>query len=431
MSEKQFDHIENRIREAAENSVPDYDEHAWELMEDRLNKEDNKKPLFLLWVIALLLVSITAGGIYFWIGNGNEKFAAEKEQQGTAQSLTNQDNIKNVSIAPDSNLIAPGSSKSRQDQLNNLGTIIAGRPPSFSKHTNTTSSQINNRKKILGVVRNGKLSSETIVPEIDTDKELVIDTQFETLIPFEKEERTEKVKITNDIKNDSLQTVDSKVLNANKDSASSKPVKKNIRKSSRFYLLAALGADAGSVKLMSFKNNEITPKYGIGIGYQISKRFSVQTGFYASWKKYIAGPGDYNYKAGSYWSTVKMIKVDASCLVYDIPLTIRYDLIQRPSTTYFATAGLSSFIMKKEEYNYHYTRNNMYYQSQKSYTGNKAFVSVFNLSAGIEKSITPALSLLAEPSVSIPLAGIGEGYVKLYSTALQFAIKYKPAKRKK
>lgn len=429
MSEKQFDHIENRIREAAENSVPDYDEHAWELMEDRLNKEDNKKPFFLLWAIALLLVSITAGGIYFWIGNGNEKFAAEKEQQGTAQSLTNQRNIKDVSIVPDSNLIAPSLSKTRQDQLNNLGTIIAGGQPSSNKHT--TSSRISKPKNVLPVIRKGKLSSRTIVPKMDTNRELVIDTESVALEPFEKADRTENVKIASNIKKDSLQTVDSKVVNANQDSTLSKPAKKDIRKSNRFYLLAALAADAGSVKLMSFKNNEITPKYGIGIGYQISKRFSVQTGFYASWKKYIAGPGDYIYKAGSYWTTVKMIKVDASCLVYDIPLTIRYDFIQRPSTAYFATAGLSSFIMKKEEYNYHYTRNNMYYQSQKSYTGNKAFFSVFNLSAGIEKRITPTLSLLAEPSVAIPLAGIGEGNIKLYSTALQFGIKYKPGKRKK
>jgi len=192
-----------------------------------------------------------------------------------------------------------------------------------------------------------------------------------------------------------------------------------------------LCSDAGSVKLLSFKNNEITPKYGIGIGYQLNKRWSIQTGIYASWKKYIAGPGDYNYKAGSYWTTVKMIKVDASCLVYDIPLTLRYDFIQKPSTIYFATAGLSSFIMKKEDYNYHYIRNNIYYQSKRSFTGNKAFLSEFNVSAGVEKKITSAVSLLAEPSVAIPLAGVGDGGVKLYSTALQLGLKYKPAKRRK
>jgi hypothetical protein len=39
MSKKQFDHIENRIREAAENSEPPFDEMAWSRMDALLNKE--------------------------------------------------------------------------------------------------------------------------------------------------------------------------------------------------------------------------------------------------------------------------------------------------------------------------------------------------------------------------------------------------------
>jgi len=73
----------------------------------------------------------------------------------------------------------------------------------------------------------------------------------------------------------------------------------------------------------------------------------------------------------------------------------------------------------------------VYYQTTKSYTGNKTFLSQFNLSAGVEKSITPSLSLLVEPSLALPLAGVGEGSVKLYSTALQFGIKYNLPKRRK
>ena len=39
MSKKQFDHIENKIREAAENSEPAFEEQAWDKMEAKLNKE--------------------------------------------------------------------------------------------------------------------------------------------------------------------------------------------------------------------------------------------------------------------------------------------------------------------------------------------------------------------------------------------------------
>ena len=44
MGKKQFDYIEDRIREAAENSEPAFDEYAWTRMEARLDKENNKKP---------------------------------------------------------------------------------------------------------------------------------------------------------------------------------------------------------------------------------------------------------------------------------------------------------------------------------------------------------------------------------------------------
>ncbi len=431
MSEKQFDHIENRIREAAENSEPDYDEYAWELMEDRLNKEDNKKPRFLLWALALLLVCITGGGIYWWPENGNEKFVKENEQQVADKTLPVKPNTNSVSIIPDSNLTSSGSLKTEQQQLNNSVDVVAGKQGFGTQNNNTAGSQMNQPKKLIRAVQKGRLSAKAIVPAIDTENELANITESLKVDTAEIAGRTEDLIIFSDTRKDSLQMLDKAIVKVDKDSADNKPAKKNNEKLSRFYLLAAAGADAGSVRISSFKHSGITPKYGIGIGYQVNKRLSVQTGFYASWKKYIAGPKDYNYKAGSYWTTVNMIKVDASCLVYDIPLTLRYDFIQKASTSYFATAGLSSFIMKKEEYNYHYTRNNMYYQSQKSYTGNTAFFSVFNLTAGVEKKITKEVSLLAEPSIAIPLAGVGEGSVKLYSAALQIGIKYKPAKRRK
>jgi hypothetical protein len=87
--------------------------------------------------------------------------------------------------------------------------------------------------------------------------------------------------------------------------------------------------------------------------------------------------------------------------------------------------------MKQEDYNYHYMHNNIYYVTPKTYTGNKNLFAVFNLSAGIEKKISSSFSVLAEPSVGIPLGGVGEGSVKLYSTALQLGLKYSPSKKRK
>jgi hypothetical protein len=79
---------------------------------------------------------------------------------------------------------------------------------------------------------------------------------------------------------------------------------------------------------------------------------------------------------------VQLTKVDASCLVYDIPLTLRYTISQKPTTGFYATAGISSYIMKQEDYKYYYIRYNMPHEASKTYTGNKDLFSVLNLSAG-------------------------------------------------
>jgi len=76
--------------------------------------------------------------------------------------------------------------------------------------------------------------------------------------------------------------------------------------------------------------------------------------------------------------------------------------------------------------NYYYTYNNNYYEKARSYTGNKNLFSVLSISAGIEKKLGPRFSFLAEPYLSFPLAGVGEGSVKLYSAGLQIGLKYSP-----
>ena len=87
--------------------------------------------------------------------------------------------------------------------------------------------------------------------------------------------------------------------------------------------------------------------------------------------------------------------------------------------------------MKKEDYYYYYIRYNTPHESAWSYTGNKNLFSILNLNLGLEKKISPVFSLLFEPSISIPLAGIGEGKVKLFSTSFQAGLKYQPLNKVK
>ncbi len=441
MSEKQFDHIENKIREAAENSEQPFDEHAWSLMEAKLNKKD-RRYRFLFWLLPLGIFLVAGGGYFlFNIDKGTEK-GIESQQQFSDNTIIKPGQLaKDVSLTADSGTSSVAqnakvrtvkksspiiSQISEADQLHNATSHKKKKPAeAFKKIKSSTKGRLTTSNS-SGIAGDTEDVTTTVAGTDITNEKLL----------YQQADKTKWNKTAITLK-DSLKqiiTLKEEPVKNNPDTNVTPVKKKNEatkNKPARFYLLASLGADVGSVKLLTFNNSKITPKYGIGIGYHLNKKISLQTGFYASRKKYIAGPDDYNPKAGSYWSQVSILKVDAACLIYDIPLTIRYDIVQRPTTSYYTTAGISSFIMKREGYDYHYLRNGNYYKANSTYTGNKNFFSVFNLSAGVEKKIGRNFYIQAEPSLSIPITGVGEGKVKLYSAALQIGLKYQPLKKHK
>jgi hypothetical protein len=474
MSKKSFDHIENKIREAAANSEPDFDEFAWSKMETLLDKEKGNKRRYIFWWFLLPLLFLGTGSAYlFFKHKPNEKIAVNNKGQNFPETKSAQIKTTEILSAKDAEKTTIAVKKIMPEKTIHSETEYAESQAAGNSRDIKPANGIGKKIIPVKIIHSEAeyAESQTKAGNNKNHKDGNISTLFlkekDTKIKFSKKGKlsfvlkapaAELIKDTtvyedngNDIsvtgplnindtpgKKNNLSVNDSLVKKQPlKDTSQILASNKNTDKKTKvksphsFYLLAAAGADAGSVKLLSLKNSTVTARYGVGIGYQFSKRLSLQTGFYAGRKKYIAGPGDYKAKQGSYWSTVQIVKVGASCLIYDIPITIRYNFLQKPATIFYTTAGISSFIMKKEDYNYHYFRNYIYNQSSWSYTGNKNLFAVFNFSAGIEKKLSHNFSIQAEPSISIPLSGVGDGRVKLYSTALQVAIKYQLSKKNK
>jgi hypothetical protein len=95
----------------------------------------------------------------------------------------------------------------------------------------------------------------------------------------------------------------------------------------------------------------------------------------------------------------------------------------------YATAGAASYIMKKEKYDCTYRYYNNIYEYEWNYSGNKHLFSTALFSVGIEKPVSSKFSLLLEPSLSIPLSGVGDGKMKIYSSSALLGIKYYPFKK--
>lgn len=202
-------------------------------------------------------------------------------------------------------------------------------------------------------------------------------------------------------------------------------IKKEESKSSvgsKFSLNLFFGPDISGVSIDNPGRLEM--QYGIGASYALSKRFSIRTGFLAGSKKYTADSADYHL----HYSISNLQKVDADCYVYEIPLTLVYNFPSTKKHNWFLSGGLSSYLMKKETYEYYY--KNSWGQPQsysRTYKNeNSHLFSVINISGGYQYHFTDRLSVMAEPYIKLPGSGIGAGKVKLKSSGVLFSIGYKP-----
>jgi hypothetical protein len=473
MKEKQFDHIENRFREAAQEYEQPFDEQSWSRMEQLLDKEERKRPPF-LWIVPALMV-LMLGGFFLYRSYNNKEQKITKDQPASTLQVSNQTTDvavkeKTVDINNSSNETNNNPEENKTiNEIKNIATVNNSSPAQITSIDNNDNSQNTTeklaskqkiKKRFTAVTQSGEIVSTETRRKKNSRKSAghskasvktsiaanqlteAVDPSESTTSNYVKEvvaieEKTKTLSMSETIANNDIEKTEEKTSDkvsvALKDSTVKKKEETTVKKTTDqdkkkknhgFYVLLAGGVDFSSVKLFSFKNNPVVPRFGAGVGYRLNDRWSLQTGFYMSSKKYIAGPGDYKASAGSYLSSVDIIKVDANCLIYEIPVTVRYDFIRKQSMRLYSTAGLSSYLMKKEKYVYDFLYNSYPYQGKYDYTGNKSLFAVLSLSAGIEKDISSRISLLAEPIVNIPLGGVGEGKVKLYSTGLQLGVKY-------
>lgn len=437
MSKEPFDHIEDRIREAAENSLPAFNGEAWAAMNTLLDKEYERKPrrrIFLL-LVSSLTVLMLATVFYFFIrdadSNRHTKNDSEKASPtGKVSNLTNQTD-------PDLSVTSRGTADETHTNITNQEhqdtPECASRGTTIRKADNTIDTLKKNTGKVfsLSVKRRRQIHTVdirgssiqlpltgTLIDRTDKSTEKITPSNDQKIIEkiIEKEKSPDRLK-------DSA-AVPASVADSQPQAASKEEVKaqQKRRSSHGLYIAGYGGADNNSTGIL---NNGITTVHaGIGVGYRLNDRISLQTGFYAGKKKYKAGAGDYYVKPGSYLSTVDITQINADCDVFEMPLAVRYDLLRRKNYFLYGMVSSSSYIMKKEYYNYHYIKNGTSTTAGWDYTGNRHLFSVVGISLGYEQKISERFSLLAEPYIKGPLSGIGEGKVKLYSAGLLLGAKF-------
>jgi len=292
-----------------------------------------------------------------------------------------------------------------------------------------TGEDLADKKKPIAVKTDSKLKVNITVPATDNDETVTTATvsteNKDKMITREETKVVDKEPVKDSVK----PAEDKKLIATNKKPVSPSDKKKSENKfRNNFGLTFSVGPDVSFVKLNNAGKTTLT--YGAGISYGFAKRFTARAGFYVSKKVYEASPDQYHTPGGNY---PYLTDVDAKCNIYEIPVSLSYSFGQRKKHNWFGSVGLSSFIMKKEDYVYNYKTpaGQTYSYAYAASNENKHYFSVLNLSGGYQYKFNNWLSMQAEPYLQVPLGGVGAGKIKLNSAGVLFTVTVKPFARKK
>jgi len=454
----QSENFDKKIKDSLSQRPPGNDNPAWDKMEPLLDKhmpvekKDRRRIFFILFLFLLL----GGGGFLIWKnsnGDKNNVTAIESQSKNpdpTAIGSTKDNNSdtnnptgvttnaenKNISEKnpvdlndqPVSDLQKrkiPGNSSSSSPIYNNPEFVTID--PSVTK--------IKKQKEIKNTIAANPTDNTNIKADNEKKPETIEDAGKTEANPVSVD-KNEPVKP--EIQKPVTENKTGEQKPETKETQPSTTKKSDLQKQKgqrsffdNLFFSVSAGPDFSSVGFHS--PGKIKLAYGAGLGYKISDKFSIRTGFYSARKVYTADPKDYDppYNVAQYYPNLKY--VDANCKVYEIPVMIDYTISNNKKGSWFVSGGVSSLIMKEEEYDYYFKPN--YSPTYITYTRtikdqNKHYFSQLNLSGGYTRNINNNISLRAEPYVKFAMQGIGFGKVDLNSSGVLFSAIIKPFAKK-
>ncbi len=437
----QDEQMDDMIRAAADQHHPTYNNMAWEKMQAKLDtqlpqKERNRK---LLWIFLLFIV---AGGAFYIGRYYNTKPTSNATLSSTVPAKTSNNLIQDK--------LQPASQNAQQ--INNIGNsstnptisntvgvstmaVSDNEKDDYNKPTSSKLMQGKTRTRIksAGIAEDKTDQGDNSMVKAEEPTKEEIQVQSPVLIASSGEEKTVPTKNDSVISKDEVKATEKSIV----ETASFKKIKQN-KKSSSNNLLGNLGLSFSVGPERSYVSKETAGAtsfiYGVGLAYNFGKRITISSGFYASKKLYSADSAYYKIPSGFFPNNYRVNSIDANCKVYEIPLNLHYRFGNNPKHQWLAGAGIASFLMKKETYDYDYKYGSGTMNYHKSYSiknENKHWLSVITISGGYQYQLNRQLSFSAMPYLKLPLSGVGFGNVKLNSAGILFTGTVKPFSRKK
>lgn len=446
MNDKQFDPLENRLRQAAEQFEPTYDEADWEAMEKLLDKKNNKKRHLIFWwlpdvlMLSLMAVLMNQMKVERVLPETTSKAIIAKSIQKEKPELkpTQVDNYyqqeyenknikENVQINTRYNHEKNTHHTTKKQKLQIHQTTTGNlKDIASEKYTQLKELNLSTSNPVAGHLVNVAPKPSTI--QNKNLEPLSADTHKAGFTAATSADSTgskqEEVQKPNSANNsiitgisDTLQQSDtiglpfhvreSKII-SDTNSATHISSQKG-----HFFITPIFGMEKSGVKGSSL--GATGNIYGAFAGYQWHKNWRARVGFLLTDKNYSGGSGIYKLPPDSYYRDIT--DFIAICEIIEIPLLVSYQFGHGKKSNWMISAGPVTSIMKSEEYHYHYISNTggIGYGAKYYTTGRVDWFSAFRISPSYEYLIGKRFSISAEPFLQLPLTGVGQGSVKLYS----------------
>lgn len=168
-------------------------------------------------------------------------------------------------------------------------------------------------------------------------------------------------------------------------------------------------------------NPTLSQNVGLIYTQPIYNNWSISAGILYARKNYQSAYAFYSPKNPPAMSQLPE-QVTANCDVLDIPIIANYKIGNFKGLNFVASAGVSSYIMLREKYEFEALSNRGYGSTTSAVYEirgeNTHFLSIADLSMTLEKRVSNKVSVGLRPFIKVPLTGIGYGQTKLESKGL-------------
>lgn len=432
--------LDRLSREAAGRYAPP-GKANWQALSEELDRvmpvTEEKKRRFLFWWLFPLLVA--GGAAVHWMSNRQEAPQPVENTVALTQlpAITGTDHPVKVAdtkeaVTANENLAQKNASTISVTKQVSSSPILSGTKKEQNDHPFNEKSLRNSNSRNNNQQSNGQIDPLTRVQPAGNQESPVRSlkaTQETTTDPLILAQKTEQGSpVTPTSETDSSAAVTNP--NSNPATETNAPVVTVKRPSGKGFSYAlVLGVDKSTVKFR-YGNS---PGINIGIlaGYHISNRWSVHTGAIYTQKNYKVAGADFTAPKGTWISYYKLEDVTGYCRMWEVPLLARYTMGHTANKSSFLSAGLSSYFMTSENYDYFYYYNGQPVTRNSSLnSSDKHVLSIVHLSAGFEKPLSKKWSIQVEPYAKLPLGGVGFGSIRLSSFGLNLLLQHRqPAKK--